>query len=50
MLGKRDISEPRSGTTVEKLLTLDLEQNRPLLLAVIEELSNSELKRTLKRW
>lgn len=40
------------GTSVRNnvatLLTLELEQNRPLLLAVMEEFSNSELKRTLK--
>jgi hypothetical protein len=40
------------GTSVKNnvatLLTLELEQNRPLLLAVMEEFSNSELKRTLK--
>lgn len=40
------------GTSVKNnvatLLTLELEQNRPLLLAVMEEFSNRELKRTLK--
>lgn len=40
------------GTSVKNnvatLLTLELEQNRPLLLAVMEEFSNAELKRTLK--
>lgn len=35
-------------TNVATLLTLALEQNRPLLLAVMEEFSNGELKRTLK--
>lgn len=40
------------GTSVKNnvatLLTLELEQNRPLLLAVMDKFSNSELKRTLK--
>lgn len=40
------------GTSVKNnvatLLTLELEQNRPLLLAIMEEFTYAELKRTLK--